>query len=388
MNQRILHLLGVLVACCNPAVAVSNTPASDPTALEGTTWVLQAYGEAQNPTTALASTQISAAFNGKSGAVSGSAGCNQYFANYKADTDKLSVSGAGATKKLCAEPAGVMEQEQRFFELLQSMSRFTVRDGFLELTTANGARFLRFASSRALQGATWVLQAYGDGRNPTAVLAGTQITATFNGDAARISGSAGCNSYFAGYKADGGNLSTDAIGATKKFCAEPAGVMAQEQQYFQLLQSMSKYQIGQGILQLTTADGSQILRFTSAAALEGTTWVLQAYGEARNPTAVLTGTEITATFSGKGAPSGRQGAATGSAGCNHYFADYTADGGRFTTSGIGMTEKACAEPPGVMAQEQQYFQLLRSMTQYRVSGEALELTTADSQRLLRYVARK
>ncbi len=46
----------------------------------------------------------------------------------------------------------------------------------------------------------WVLASYGDPDNLTMVLEDTEITAVFNSTEGRISGSAGCNNYFAGYE--------------------------------------------------------------------------------------------------------------------------------------------------------------------------------------------
>jgi len=114
----------------------------------------------------------------------------------------------------------------------------------------------------ALEGATWVLQSYGDAQNPTAVLAGTKITARFDGTAHSVTGIAGCNQYFAGYQAESVKLTVGSVGTTKKFCGEPAGVMDQEQQYLALLQSVTQYRLTGEQLELLTADGSRLLRYS------------------------------------------------------------------------------------------------------------------------------
>ena len=54
----------------------------------------------------------------------GNGGCNHWFAPYTLDGDKLSFGGVGSTRKACA-PA-LMEQEQRFFEALQTVQRWDI----------------------------------------------------------------------------------------------------------------------------------------------------------------------------------------------------------------------------------------------------------------------
>ncbi|MBM7059787.1 META domain-containing protein [Pseudomonas sp. UL073] len=59
---------------------------------------------------------------GKDGRAYGNAGCNHWFASYQLDGEKISFSQAGSTRKMCA-PA-LMEQEQRFLELLGKVQRW------------------------------------------------------------------------------------------------------------------------------------------------------------------------------------------------------------------------------------------------------------------------
>ena len=54
----------------------------------------------------------------------GNGGCNHWFAPYTLDGDKLTFGPIGSTRKACA-PA-LMEQEQRFFNALQTVQRWDV----------------------------------------------------------------------------------------------------------------------------------------------------------------------------------------------------------------------------------------------------------------------
>jgi heat shock protein HslJ len=73
------------------------------------------------------------------GVVSGSAGCNRYTAPYKSDGSSLSIGQAAATRRMCGEPAGVMEQEQQFLRALATVATARFEGDQLELRTAEGA---------------------------------------------------------------------------------------------------------------------------------------------------------------------------------------------------------------------------------------------------------
>ena len=73
-------------------------------------------------------------------------------------------------------------------------------------------------------------------------LAEIEISLRFSADG--LSGSAGCNRYFAAYQTEGDNqLSITGIATTRTFCPQPAGVMVQEQDFVQLLSEVETYRI-------------------------------------------------------------------------------------------------------------------------------------------------
>ncbi|KRP61303.1 META domain-containing protein [Pseudomonas trivialis] len=61
---------------------------------------------------------------GADGRAYGNGGCNHWFAPYTVNGDTLSFGKIGSTRKLCAE--ALMEQEQRFFQALQSVQRWDI----------------------------------------------------------------------------------------------------------------------------------------------------------------------------------------------------------------------------------------------------------------------
>ena len=74
------------------------------------------------------------------------------------------------------------------------------------------------------------------------LLPDTTITMDFDA-AGRVQGSAGCNTYSAGYRAGGNVLSVDPPASTNMYCDSPNGVMQQEQQFLAALQSAATFQI-------------------------------------------------------------------------------------------------------------------------------------------------
>ena len=76
--------------------------------------------------------------------MTGSAGCNDYFAAYKTEGDNISIGPIGSTRKICAEPEGIMEQEQQYLAALETAATYSLRGDTLDLRTAEGARAVAF----------------------------------------------------------------------------------------------------------------------------------------------------------------------------------------------------------------------------------------------------
>ena len=81
--------------------------------LTGKIWVLTNIGNIRSDTTV----QTTLSFN-EDNQISGSAGCNQYFGSYELKEGSFTVTGIGATKKMCAE--NVMTQEDNFLTTLDA----------------------------------------------------------------------------------------------------------------------------------------------------------------------------------------------------------------------------------------------------------------------------
>jgi heat shock protein HslJ len=108
-------------------------------ALAGTTWEATGINNGRQAVVSLAAgTRATLAF-GADGTASGSAGCNRFSTRYEADAGSLRFQPAAATRRMCIEPEGVMEQEQQFLAALATVATARIEGDRLELRSADGA---------------------------------------------------------------------------------------------------------------------------------------------------------------------------------------------------------------------------------------------------------
>jgi len=142
-NTAILSLAALLLlsvaACSLPSLpGLPGLPTADP--LKGTSWRLVTIGGAG----LVPGTQITATF--EDGQVHGQA-CNSYGGSYKVSGDKLTVDALFMTEMACMDPPGIMEQEQRYMEMLGLAQSFEVSSGKLQIFSAGGEVLTFLASS-------------------------------------------------------------------------------------------------------------------------------------------------------------------------------------------------------------------------------------------------
>jgi heat shock protein HslJ len=102
--------------------------------------------------------------------------------------------------------------------------------------------------------------------NGEPLIPGTAITASFGNG--RVSGSTGCNQYFASYSTSGLSLKIGEVGSTRMYCSYPEGITEQETLFFRLLSTTSSWSKDGGNLVLRDNSGRGILILTSALAHE------------------------------------------------------------------------------------------------------------------------
>lgn len=343
-------------------------------------WVLVGYGDALNPTVVEEGLVITALFSSSDATVSGSGGCNNYFAGYTSDDNGgLTIDGPiGSTMMACESG---METEAAYFAALETVSAWTLtEEGRLELTYSSGQPFeekLVFTPGETpLTGTTWRLVSFGDPDNLTPLEAGTSVTALFTPDSdttGTISGSATCNNYTTSYTLEGSNISFGPVAGTMMLC--PVGA-EQEVAFLAALGSAQSFQIAGPNLQIAYDGG--ILNFTSQnLPLENVLWQAVMVADQLVPEGVA----ITALFTpGEAVGMGTLG---GSTGCNSYSTGYETSSDSTVnppinnltvSSPMAMTQALC--PDEALNQfEQSYLAALATASSYEVFGDQLVVTT-------------
>jgi heat shock protein HslJ len=115
--------------------------------LVGTNWILLSYNNGQQAVVSvLPGSTITAEF-AEDRQLTGSAGCNTYSATYRLDGSSIQIGPAATTRMMCAEPAGVMEQEAAYTAALQSAASFTIQLDRLTLSGSNGETIAQYTAA-------------------------------------------------------------------------------------------------------------------------------------------------------------------------------------------------------------------------------------------------
>jgi heat shock protein HslJ len=85
----------------------------------------------------LAETRLSIRFSADA-KISGSAGCNDYAGSYSSSGQSLTIGETAATRKMCAQPEGVMKQERLFLKALAMVTLARMDGDLLELRSRDG----------------------------------------------------------------------------------------------------------------------------------------------------------------------------------------------------------------------------------------------------------
>jgi heat shock protein HslJ len=235
-------LAALLAGCAAVPAAVEPPP------LDGTAWTL-----ATLPGTApVAGTTPTAEF--ADGRIAGTDGCNRYTGSYEVTGGTLRVSRLASTMMACAPE--IAAQARAFTDALTTARTYRVVDGRLELLGAEGVVLAALAAqSRELAGTSWRATMINNGRAAVVGLVeGTTVTLEFGTDG-RAGGSAGCNRWNAGFRSDGRALSFTPPAATRMACPQD-GVMAQERNFLQALETVATASVEGDRLELRRADGA------------------------------------------------------------------------------------------------------------------------------------
>ena len=138
-RARALRVDAERLLLLGPDGIVLATLAPQPTTLAGTKWQVTAFNNGRQAVISVdGGTTVTMAF-GPDGRVSGSAGCNTYTGPYTMGGTKLTLGPTAATRRVCATPDRIMEQEQQFLKALETVATARAEGDRLELRSAEGA---------------------------------------------------------------------------------------------------------------------------------------------------------------------------------------------------------------------------------------------------------
>jgi heat shock protein HslJ len=250
---------GLILAACtstststnmptNTSIATPANPSTD--TLNNTGWVLvNMNGQAVLPDTPVT-------INFEDGKLNGTDGCNSYSSTYSVNGDQFSVNqDIASTMMACPEP--IMQQAAAYIAALTQAAAYKIDGQQLTLSDASGKTLATFTrQSSELGGTSWIVTGYNNGKQAVvSVVIGSELTADFSVDG-NLSGSSGCNNYTARYEVSGKSIQVGPTASTRKMCADPAGVMEQETQFLQALETAATYRLDGSQLELRTADGA------------------------------------------------------------------------------------------------------------------------------------
>ncbi len=113
--------------------------------LTGTSWlatfVLTESSDDASSLSSVQAAQPTMTFD-QEGQLNGNAGCNDYFASYKVDGNKLTISDSGATLKLCEED--VMAEETAFLAALNKVVSYQITGNSLQVRDAEDNILIAF----------------------------------------------------------------------------------------------------------------------------------------------------------------------------------------------------------------------------------------------------
>ena len=260
--------LMILIPLLVAAGCTAQPPVPPGQLVNGSGWTLTGYVSNGTSLQTLNGTMVTLVF-GDDGSITGSAGCNHYFASYEMKGTKITIGPAGSTMMACMKE-GVMEQESAYLRLLSQAVSVTAGNDRLTFADAKGTAILSYSrivppAPEPLIGTNWTLDTFSTANRDavSSLISGTTITAVF-GEDGRVSGSAGCNNYFGSYTVAGSSLSIGSVASTRMYCPGQ-DIMLQESTFLASLSRAAGFTISGNRLSLADADGATLLTFTKGS---------------------------------------------------------------------------------------------------------------------------
>jgi heat shock protein HslJ len=245
--------------------------------LAATAWDLDYFGPPEEPVPMLPNSRATVVYFWDEYA--GYDGCNWFQGVYSATTGgELRMQTLASTRNVCS-PEELHQQAALYVSSLRNATEFRLEGEQLIANTVDDQRLLTHnaATPVPMPGTEWGLaffwMADSEQWNPVVLTSMTTITFGEGGEAA---GSGGCSDYTVGYEGDLQiekvmeatdtyaelpTLTFEPVAAELESCAEPEGIMDQEQAYFTALGSVAYYFKLGGMLMMLDADGTPLLLF-------------------------------------------------------------------------------------------------------------------------------
>jgi heat shock protein HslJ len=340
--------------------------------LEGTTWTLTAYGDAENLQLVSPGVVLTAYF-GTDGKITGESGCNNFSSSFTLNGDQIFIQPIISTQMACANG---MEMESNYLVMLNSASSYEILGRNLSITTQDNQVLIYSSISLPLETTLWTLVDINGTPLPTNVNVTLLMTPASEQEADIVSGHSGCNNYFGEYQLNEQELIISNLASQMMACDDP--IMQLENDYLRMLETTRSYQITGTTLKLGTELGN-LTYSADRTPLTGALWVLTAIGDAQNPEAPVEGSDFKAQFTRN--PTALTGMLSGTTGCNEYASAFTANLTEIKINNPGSTgNKTCV--PGLLDQEQLYYLALNNATQYQILGNTLMIPYDDGKQVL------
>ena len=138
-----------------------------------------------------------------------------------------------------------------------TVSSSTIQDSAAQTTPPLVGRQL---SLNQILDQEWILELITENGQGKKLVVDTEVTLRFSTE--KLTGTAGCNRYFASYQTgDDRQLSITDIASTEMWCLQPEGIMKQETKFLQWLNKANSYRINDDQLTLYVNDQEQNLVF-------------------------------------------------------------------------------------------------------------------------------
>ncbi|MFK4069635.1 META domain-containing protein [Streptomyces sp. NPDC029674] len=197
---------------------------------------------------------------GEDGRAGGSFGCNSVGADVTIKDGTVEFGQPLTTKRACTDDGRMTFEKNALRALGEQKFTAKVAGDRMTLTTAKGDR-VAFTSQPAepdapLTGTKWQVNSVGDARTTASLPKAVADKVHLTFEDGKVRGNLGCNDVTAKAEAKDGRITFGAPATTRKLCQGEA--MTTERKLLKIFDGTARYEVKQGTLKITAADGTVI----------------------------------------------------------------------------------------------------------------------------------